>query len=174
MRTLSILAVLVTASTLLSFSTEKATDRLSKTKHSLKPPPTVFTDNQILPFSTQVYIPCAAGGAGEFVEISGNLHVVFHVTINGNNAIIKSHAQPQGISGVGMTTGLMYQATGVTQDISKSSASNGQYAYSFVNNFRIIGQGPGNNYIVQNLFHVTFNANGELTAEVDNFTSECK
>ncbi|HEY1022941.1 MAG TPA: hypothetical protein VGE06_11545, partial [Flavisolibacter sp.] len=73
MRTLSILAVLVTASTLLSFSTEKATDRLSKTKHSLKPPPTVFTDNQILPFSTTVYIPCAAGGAGEFVEISGNL-----------------------------------------------------------------------------------------------------
>jgi hypothetical protein len=43
-----------------------------------------------------------------------------------------------------------------------------------VNNFRIIGQGPGNNYLVHEVFHVTINANGEVTAYVDNFSIECK
>jgi hypothetical protein len=48
------------------------------------------------------------------------------------------------------------------------------YEYTYVNNFRIIGQGPGNNYLIHNNFHYTINANGELTAWVDNFSAECK
>ena len=43
-----------------------------------------------------------------------------------------------------------------------------------MNNFRIIGQGPGNNFLVHETFHVTINANGVVTATVDNFSVECK
>ena len=39
---------------------------------------------------------------------------------------------------------------------------------TFVNNFKFIGQGPDNNFTVHENTHVTFNANGDLTAFIDN------
>ncbi len=135
---------------------------------------TTFTDNVSFPVDIGVFIPCAAGGAGEVVFLSGNLHSLFHSTVNDNNFTIKIHNQPQGISGTGLTTGDLYQGTGVTQETFGGSFVNGQFADTFVNNFRIIGQGTGNNFLIHQTFHFTFNANGELTAFVDNFSSECK
>jgi hypothetical protein len=43
-----------------------------------------------------------------------------------------------------------------------------------VNNFRIIGQGPGNNYLVHETEHIIFNANGTLTVFHDNFSAACR
>ena len=122
-----------------------------------------------------VFVPCAAGGAGELVDLSGRLHTLITFTINGNNVSGMAHFQPQGLSGTGETTGDKYQATGVTKDTSfKFSFQNGQAQQTFVNNFRIIGQGPGNNYLVHEVAHVTFNANGTLTVFHDSFSIDCK
>jgi hypothetical protein len=41
-------------------------------------------------------------------------------------------------------------------------------------NFRLIGQGKGNNYLVHSIFHFTINAKGEVTAFVDQVSVECK
>ncbi|HVG07523.1 MAG TPA: hypothetical protein VNM67_07440 [Thermoanaerobaculia bacterium] len=120
------------------------------------------------------FVPCANGGAGELVELTGPLHTLISFTINGNNVSGLSHFQPQGISGVGLTTGDTYHATGVTTDHFKGSFNNGQFNETYVNNFRIIGQGPGNNFLVHENFHFTINANGELTAVHDNFSIECR
>ena len=122
----------------------------------------------------QVFVPCAAGGAGEVVDLSGPLHTLITLTISGNNFSAKEHFQPQGISGTGETTGLKYQATGVTQTTTKGSFVNGQFNQTFINRFDIIGQGTGNNFRVQETAHVTFNANGTVTVFFDNFSVECK
>jgi hypothetical protein len=45
---------------------------------------------------------------------------------------------------------------------------------TFVNNFRIIGQGPGNNFLVHETMHITLNAAGFLTVFHDNITVDCK
>ncbi len=121
----------------------------------------------------QVFVPCAAGGAGEIVDLSGPLHVLITLTINGNNFSAKEHFQPQGISGTGETTGLKYQATGVTQTTTKGSFQNGQFNQTFINRFDIIGQSPGNNFRVQETAHITFNADGTVTVFFDNFIVEC-
>lgn len=159
----------------LSFISPNAGLPLSAIKvKAQKGPVTTFTENMIIPISLEVDIPCANGGAGDVVRFEGELHDLFHVTINQNSAMFKFHDNPQGLSATGLFSGVKYQATGVTQRQFKISASNGVYEETFINNFRIIGQGPGNNFIVHETYHVTFNANGILTAEVDNFTVECK
>ena len=108
------------------------------------------------------------------IEVSGDLHAVFHTTIsNSGNFSSKYHFQPQGISGFGLTTGDKYQATGVTQDEFSSNAPL-PIEETFINNFRMIGQGPGNNFLVHENFHITINANGVVTAVQDNFRVECK
>jgi hypothetical protein len=121
-----------------------------------------------------VFVPCAAGGAGEVVDLTGPLHSLISSTVNGNNVSGYFHFQPQGISGTGETTGDKYQATGVTQQSFKTSLQNGQANLTFVNNFRIIGQGPGNNYLVHETMHITINANGTTTVSFDNLTIDCK
>ena len=133
---------------------------------------TTVTDNVRIPTDIFVFVPCAAGGAGEFVQLSGTLHVLFVTTLDSRGGFhSKFHFQPQGVSGTGLTTGAKYQATGVTQ-----GTFNGRVGYeqTFVNNFRIIGQGPGNNFMIHENFHITVNANGEVTAFVDNFSVKCR
>jgi len=80
------------------------------------------------------------------------------------------HFQPQGISGIGQTTGDKYQGTGVTQDEFNATVG---VEETFINNFRIIGQGSGNNLLVHETFHITINANGSVTAFLDNFSIDC-
>src|SRR5438105_11406163 len=122
-----------------------------------------------------VFVPCAAEGAGELVDLSGPLHTLITFTINGNNVSGTAHFQPQGLSGTGETTGDKYQATGVTKDTSfKLSLQNGQANQTFVNNFRIIGSGAGNNFLVHEDAHITFNRNGAMTVFHDNLSIECK
>ena len=130
--------------------------------------------NDMSDINLSVFVPCAAGGAGELVDLSGPLHTLITFNINGNNVSGKTHFQPQGLSGTGESTGDKYQATGVTQESFKGSFRNGQFNDTFVNNFRIIGQGPGNNFLVHEVAHITFNANGTVTVSHDNFSAECK
>jgi hypothetical protein len=130
--------------------------------------------NNTADFFLSVFVPCAAGGAGEIVDLSGPLHALITLTINGNEASGLMHFQPQGISGIGETTGDKYQATGVTKTSFSVSFQNGQANTTFVNNFRIIGQGPGNNFLVHETAHITINANGAVTVNHDNFSTECK
>jgi hypothetical protein len=132
-----------------------------------------ITINDFVPFAQAVLVPCANGGAGEIVLIEGTLHIQQHVTINDNRANIKIHTQPQGASGVGLVTGDSYQGTGVTQEQDSIPITNGAFEFSFVNNFRLIGQGTDNNLQVHQNVHVTVDANGVVTTVVDNLSVDC-
>ena len=135
---------------------------------------TAFTDIFTFPTNIGVFVPCAAGGAGELVFLSGDLHSLFHVTVIGQRYVFRQSTHPQGITGTGLTTGDQYRGTGVTGSVSSGSLTNGQFSDTFVNNFRIIGEGPDNNLLIHETFHVTFNADGEFTTLVTNFSAECR
>lgn len=133
---------------------------------------TTVTTNEQVPITVFAFVPCANDGAGELVVLTGTLHVLTHVTIDDQGGLhVKQHFQPQGLSGVGLTTGDTYRGTGVTQTEFNATAATEQTS---INNFRIIGQGRDNNFLVHSTFHVTVNANGEVTTVVDNFSAECR
>jgi len=132
-----------------------------------------ITTNDFVPFAQLAFVPCANGGAGEIVLIQGTLHIQQHITINGNRASIKIHFQPQGAGGTGLTTGDTYNAVGVTQEQDSLPLVGGAAEFTFINNFRIIGQGPDNNLQVHQTVHVTINANGVVTTVVNNTSVEC-
>src|SRR5437899_9288415 len=128
--------------------------------------------NVSVPVNVPVFIACAAGGAGELVVLSGDLHVLLRFAVDQKGGIhAASHFQPQGISGLGQTTGDKYQGTGVTQDEFNAKV---RVEETFINNLRIIGQAHGNNCQLHEHFHVTINANGSVTAFFDNFSIDCR
>ena len=119
-----------------------------------------------------VFVPCAEGGAGEFVELSGSLHDLFQVTDNGKGKfILHFHDNPQGVVGTGLSSGDKYRGTGVTQGIIVVGSG---VTETFVNNFRIIGQGADNNYTVHDNSHLRVNPDGTVTSFHDNFSITCK
>jgi hypothetical protein len=136
--------------------------------------PAAVTTNDKQTTAFSVFVPCANAGAGESVDGTIDLHTLITSTVNGNNVSGKFHFEPQGGDLVGSVTGDKYQPTGVTQDHFKGSLQNGQFTETFVNNFRIIGQGPGNNFLVHEVFHITINANGDVTVNHDRVSVDCK
>jgi hypothetical protein len=79
---------------------------------------------------------------------------------------------PQGVSGVGLTTGAKYQGVGAfIQD--ESNVTVGE-EHTSVANMRLIGQGPGNNLVIHSDFHITVLASGVVTSFHDNFSIDCK
>lgn len=129
----------------------------------------------VIPFDQLVFVPCAIDGAGEFLLISGNLHIVSHQSVDANSGFHSTvHFQPQDVRGEGQTSGDIYQGTGVTRENFYLADGGLPFTRTFVNNFRMIGQGPGNNLLVHETVHLTFDANGNLTANVGNLSMECR
>ena len=137
------------------------------------PQATAITTNDFVPFAQASVVPCANGGAGEIVLVEGTLHIQQHITINNNRVNIKTHFQPQGATGVGLTTGDVYNAVGVTQEQDSIPLTGGASEFTFINNFRLIGPGPNNNLQVHQTIHVTINADGTVTTVIDNTSVDC-
>ncbi len=116
-------------------------------------------------------IPCANDGAGEVVDFSGSLHIVFKSTVSNGVAHIYIHLQPQGLKGIGASTGDIYKATGVTMEhLALDLNSEGTY----VNNYKLIGPGPDNNLVIHQNYHYTVNGQGLLTVLKLHEVIDCK
>ena len=132
-----------------------------------------ITTNNFVPFAQLVVVPCANGGAGDLLLLSGILHIQSHLTINGNRVIVKDHFQPQGATALGLVTGDIYHGVGVTQFHDTIPLVNGAATSNVINNFRMIGPGPDNNLQVHQNVQITINANGDVTAVVNNNSVVC-
>ena len=121
-----------------------------------------------LPFDADV-IACN----GDVIHISGTLLNIFtETTTPSGGFIVSSHFQPQGIKGVDLTTGTKYVATGLTRDIQVVSPAGG-FTETFVNRFHIQATTGAESFIVSEVFHITVNAHGDVSAFVDTFSSTC-
>src|SRR5919112_5060673 len=104
---------------------------------------------------------------GEDVELSGTIHLVSQLQPDGSEV---GHVNYQGVSGVGLTSGTTYRASSVD---SFRLAAPFPSDITSVRSLRLISPGPDDDLLVKFLFHITVNANGEITAEVEDVDSEC-
>ena len=115
-----------------------------------------------------------SGGPGGVIydnQVDGTLHTVFHVTETPNGLRLSVHENPQGLTGTGLTTGDTYHATG-------SFNAHLHLAPGVTENFQrqylLIGPGPDNNFTVHQTGHVTLTPDGDITADFDKITIECR
>jgi hypothetical protein len=110
---------------------------------------------------------------GDVIHLSGTLLMVFTETVTPPGGFVfSSHFQPQGVKGVDLVTGTTFIATGLTRDIVVVSPPGG-FTETFVNQFHIQATTGAESFIVREVFHITVNANGDVTAFVDNFSATC-
>ena len=121
-----------------------------------------FTSSVKVPLDEIFDNPCT----GEPVHFTGELHILFHQTEDANGGFhVQTHFQPQGVSGTGLLSGEQYRGVGVTRD--ETYFPPGEFReFTYVNRFYMISAGPSDNMLETATIHVTFNANGEPTAEL--------
>ena len=129
--------------------------------------------NETIPMDFKVFVSCANGGAGEFVDFSGPFHLLISETINGKNLVDTFIQIPRDVVGIGESTGDTYHFTSATTFVQKISLQNGQFTNFQENPFRVIGPGPGNNFVLRLQTHITRNANGTYTVDFERFSTEC-
>lgn len=124
-----------------------------------------LTTGERVPVDIFTFVPCAAGGAGEAVTLTGSLLVRVHQTAStAGNTQVKTQFTPQGISGRGETTGAVYRATGGTQ-VHEHFNGPLPIVYTAINQFQVVGPGPNNNFRVRETWHVTINTAGLYTVD---------
>lgn len=132
------------------------------------------SSSSIVPFKMGAWISCANGGAGETVDLEGELRFVTHTSTDGHGGTLtKTHVQPWGVWGEGRVTGARYKGVGMTQE-QQYEVPSGESRYSFVNNFRLIGKGPGNDLHIHSVTHMSTDANGVMAANVEVQSTDCK
>jgi hypothetical protein len=110
---------------------------------------------------------------GDLVHISGTLLFTQTLTTTpSGGTIIAFHFQPQGLSGVDLSTGTMYIGTGLTRDVIVNSPPGGT-TETFVNRFHIQATKGAQSFEVIETAHITVAPDGTVKVVFDNFSSTC-
>lgn len=129
---------------------------------------TPMTTSTRFPLGASTFVPCA----GEQVETSGTAHEVIQLVPLGDGFTVRMlHSNYQGLSGMGLTSGDRYQAVSAATEITPIAKAT---VYTLVLTVQFLGQGPDNNFEEHFLFHFTVNANGEVTASLNELRVECR
>lgn len=120
-----------------------------------------------IPFDTYVF------GCTEEIHLSGALLFVGSETSTPPGGyVLTSHFQPQGVTGVGLTSGATYHATGLTRETTVLVPSGG-LVDTYVNQFHIVATAGGTTYDVREIAHLTISPTGAVRVSLDHFTSTC-
>jgi hypothetical protein len=128
--------------------------------------------NETASYAYAGFVPCANGGAGEYVTGTIDAHNLITSTVNGNVDTWQFQFQPHG-SLVGRITGDTYQLTGLTRGAYAESLQDDHRTLTYVNSYQLIGPGPDNNLLVREIAHVTIN-DDEVVIDHDDWSVECK
>jgi hypothetical protein len=129
------------------------------------------SSNVSVPLATSTFVPCADGGAGEIVTLTGSLHILATASFDSAGGVHGTLLfNPQAVAGVGSVSGAGYRGTGAT--LSTFTGRVGTVS-TLVNNFLVVGTGGAPSLQVHENAAVVVNANGTVTASVDHVSVTC-
>ena len=112
--------------------------------------------------------PC---GGNEAVALQGSMKMTVGVTFDeSGGSHFSMHSNFQGVTGTGMSSGFTYEVpTTMNSNLDLGSANT--LTITLTANVRFISHGSAPNFNLHENFHITINANNEITVLFDNF--EC-
>jgi hypothetical protein len=118
----------------------------------------------------------ATSCSGESLQVvSGTYHLDMHGVINKNSISAVEHVNAQNFKLVGTATGTTYSGSVSYSQSFNTTFTNGKFVTKETESILLSTPGGKNNVMVKMDVHATLNANGTLTASIDNFrTDNCK
>jgi hypothetical protein len=128
---------------------------------------------ELEPFESILFVPCVNSGNGEDVALTGSVKFIDQVIFNNHGFTFTYHAIPQNITGLGLSTGETFVATGVDGGtISGEYGEYGQYTSIFMVQFRLIGK--SNAFTIVYKTKVTITPDGRITTTIEEENADCR
>ena len=132
---------------------------------------TTIRNRTTVPFDVVVDNPCT----GEPVALSGAQLLISHLVFDERGGV---HAHfrlvPQQVRGVGLRSGTEYHAVGGGGNNFTADADDAPLVTSSRATANVVSQGGSDNLVMHSTTHLTINANGEVTAVVNNVKLTCR
>jgi hypothetical protein len=93
-----------------------------------------------VPFENTVFVPCANGGAGEDVLVTGKTNFVYQMTWTDHDFTMVYHDNDHQVKGVGLFSGEIFTGSGGTNGSFMGSWVNSQWVGSFVEETKVVGK----------------------------------
>lgn len=133
---------------------------------------TIVQNRVNVPVTFGIRVACAADGMGEMVNFTGNFHYLRTFTgSEGGTVRFQLTTLSQDVSGVGQVTGDSYV---YSSRVSTSGVFSRNETMTEVYDFRVIGQGSGNNFTGRSMARYTFDENGDLVVEIEFSDASCQ
>ena len=129
------------------------------------------TNHFVFPQVFTIVNPCT----GDALSFTGDFVAITHVTVtDAGHVVVVSNGHSSREVGVDLTTGQTFRLLSSAASVGTFQASGApsEFTVGLTNNF--VGQGPANNLIQHELQHITINANGEVSASLDQVSIECR
>ena len=112
---------------------------------------------------------------GDVVELQGTLHLVAQGDFveDAPRQHVHTHLNSQKLTGIGVPSGARYNVNNISNSIFNARID-GANVTTLELMMNVVSLGSGENFQIQTVFHVTINANGETTAQFQNFHVHCK
>ena len=151
-------------------------DRITGTQSPQEHPPTgkpehsMEVNEQRVPFTTSYGDPCTM----EPIAFTGYMSTRISTTLDASGGIHFNVSIDQtSLSGVGTLSHNDYHASSEYHNVENTEGP-APLTTTVVDNFRILGPDPKDNFIFHMNSHLTVNANGVPTAQVDNVQADCR
>jgi hypothetical protein len=131
----------------------------------------IRTSTVAIPYDWTIFVPCANGGAGEFVHISGSTNLTYTISWTDHGFTYGYHANTYKIQGEGLTSGDTFIGSGHTEGQVVGSWVNEQWVSTFVDQIKLIG--ASGKFTVKNTYHVTENPDGTLETKLIDHETSC-
>jgi hypothetical protein len=132
----------------------------------------VISNVESVPFERTLFVSCANDGAGEDVLLTGKIMIVDQIIFNDHRFTLTYHTNPQGVTGLGLSTGEKFIASGGSNGTITGAFENDQFAGGYIEQTRIIGQ--RSTFIVNYKFHVTITSDGKITSSISKEKVVCR
>lgn len=132
------------------------------------------SDNIIhaVPFETTLFVPCANGGAGEDVILTGFTNFIYQMTWTDQNFTLVYHDNVHKVTGIGASSGETFVASGGTNGTVMGSWVNSQWIGTMTQQLRVVGR--NNSFFVTYKYHIVISSDGKVIVNSNDDTADCR
>ena len=131
---------------------------------------TTTTTSENIPFTSSLFNQCNS----DTVTFSGTLHVVNSITTDASGGThLKTHTNYQDVTGTGTPSGITYNVRTISNEVVNDN-DGPQSEATVISIVKLIARGPELDFYLRTVIHVTVNANGQTTSQVQEVSIECR
>jgi hypothetical protein len=125
-----------------------------------------------VPFETTLFVPCANGGAGEDVTLTGFTNFIYQMTWTDQNFTLVYHDNIHKVTGIGASSGETFVASGGTNGTVMGSWVNSQWTGTTIQQLKVVGR--NSSFFVTYKYHITVTSDGKVTVNSNDDTADCR